>query len=152
MATKKRARGKKPASRAPKKPSRAAATKAARAAPRKARPAPRKRAKPAVGKPAARPTQLAATSLPSHVPHNARPAIKRRARARGIEVAEVAPGGMDAMEAADHAHQDPRFEGEEMHDQTILKPDNYGSFKNKAAARNDKPVNWFRRGAKPKQA
>lgn len=55
--------------------------------------------------------------------------------------------------AAEHDHQDPRLSGvhgtgpEDSKVQTF----NYGQFKTKTVARLDKPTNWFRRAAKPKQ-
>jgi hypothetical protein len=56
-------------------------------------------------------------------------------------------------EQAEHDHQDPRLAGIPgvSHEGSKVQVENYGQFKNKAVARLDKPTNWFRRAAKPKQ-
>ncbi len=51
---------------------------------------------------------------------------------------------------ADQEHQDPRIVAGTIGEEgKKVQAVNWGQFKNKAAARNDKPINWFRRGAKP---
>lgn len=124
---------------------RSPAKKGAKAAPmrqaRKGKSAPRGAAKakaaPAAAKRAARPRRAPRTDEVRQQVARAKP----QAAATKLEA------------AVEHDHQDPRLsgvggtspEGEKV--QTF----NYGQFKNKAVARLDKPVNWFRRAAKPKQ-
>jgi hypothetical protein len=80
--------------------------------------------------------------------HAASKAAARRAVARPTKAHHEAQAAK-----VDHDHQDPRLAGlpgtspEDSKVQTF----NYGQFKNKAVARMDKPVNWFRRAPRPKQ-
>lgn len=90
-------------------------------------------------------TRVEASAMPRRASSKA---AARRAVARPTKAHHEAQ-----MERADHDHQDPRLAGipgtgpEDSKVQTF----NYGQFKTKAVARLDKPTNWFRRGAKPKQ-
>jgi hypothetical protein len=99
--------------------------------------------------PARRAPAKATMAEPSAMPRKAvSPAARRRARAPP----QHQPGSK-AEAVAEHQHQDPRLSGvagthaESNKVQTF----NYGQFKNKAVARLDKPVNWFRRAPRPKQ-
>ena len=125
--------------------SRKAPAKAMGKAP-KAKTASRKSAKPAARKGAKRPaTRVESSAMPKQA---ASVAAARRAVARPTKAHHEAQ-----MEQAEHDHQDPRLagipginpEGDK------VQVENYGQFKNKAVARLDKPTNWFRRAAKPKQ-
>jgi hypothetical protein len=89
-------------------------------------------------------------NVPRHVPHNARPAIRQRAGLMEFKPLDLPED--KAGEAAAQEHQDPRGTDAGVGSSgAAVRPENYGQFKNKAPARNDKPVNWFRRAAKPPQ-
>jgi hypothetical protein len=115
---------------------------ARRAAPKgkaaKPKAAARRKAKPAA-------TRVEASAMPEH---SASVAAARRAVARPTKAHHEAQ-----MERAEHDHQDPRLAGIPgvSHEGDKVQVENYGQFKNKAVARLDKPTNWFRRAAKPKQ-
>jgi hypothetical protein len=137
----------------PKKLASAKVRKAPAKAPKKA--AAGKRGKAAQAKPsAARPkaakrpvkaTRVEASAMPEHA---ANLAAARRAVARPTKMHHEAQ-----MERAEHDHQDPRLAGIPgvAPEASKVQVENYGQFKNKAVARLDKPTNWFRRAAKPKQ-
>lgn len=143
----------------PHKAARKGSKKAARkAAPKKA-PARKADAKAPARKPTIQkrpaPTRRPATpkqatrAEPSAMPeHAASTEAARRAVARPTKMHHEAQ-----MEQAEHDHQDPRLAGIPgvSHEGRKVQPENFGQFKNKAAARLDKPINWFRRAAKPKQ-
>ena len=146
--------------RKPTKASRQSTKKAARKATPKKAPARKAAAakaparKPTVQKrpaPARRPAtpKQATRAEPSAMPeHAASTEAARRAVARPTKMHHEAQ-----MEQAEHDHQDPRLAGIPgvSHEGRKVQPENFGQFKNKAVARLDKPVNWFRRAAKPKQ-
>ncbi|HUR25355.1 MAG TPA: hypothetical protein VM327_04990 [Candidatus Thermoplasmatota archaeon] len=123
--------------------SRKAPAKAPRKAPSNAKVA-RKPAKAAKGKrmPA---TRVEKSAMPQH---SASTEAARRAVARPTKAHHEAQ-----MEKAEHDHQDPRLAGipGTGPEASKVQVENYGQFKNKAVARLDKPTNWFRRAAKPKQ-
>lgn len=80
---------------------------------------------------------------------------RRAARTEQVRrlVARPRPGQEHKPEeAAQHDHEDPRLAGVEGlgPEGDKVQAENYGQFKNKAVARFDKPVNWFRRAPKPK--
>ena len=112
-----------------------------------ARPKAAKAAKPAARKSAKRPaaTRVESSAMPRHA---ASTAAARRAVARPTKAHHEAQ-----MEQAEHDHQDPRLAGipGTGPEASKVQVENYGQFKNKAVARLDKPTNWFRRAAKPKQ-
>jgi hypothetical protein len=125
------------------------ARKAARKAPAKAPKAGAARPKAARKAPARRAQPKGTLAEPSALPRKAAsPLARRRARAPPAR-----QPGSKAERVAEHLHQDPRLAGpsgvgaEPGKVQTF----NYGQFKNKAVARFDKPVNWFRRAPRPKQ-
>lgn len=128
----------------PAKPARSSSRKSpAKAAPArkatKAKAAPVRKA--AKAKPASKKSSMMA---PPHEPHTAevRAAVARKRPASATH----------EETQAEHDHQDPRLAGLPgiTHEGKKVQPENYGQFKTKAVARMDKPVNWFRRGAKPK--
>lgn len=134
---------KQPAKRQAGRSARSPAKKAARKAPvrqaaRKGKSAPRGKSRAAPS-----PRRAARPKAASHV---------AEVRARVARHRPAAPGSKVEAQA-EHDHQDPRLagipgigpEGDKVQAQ------NYGQFKNKAVARLDKPTNWFRRAAKPKQ-
>lgn len=106
-----------------------------------------KSARPAVRKAARRPaaTRVESSAMPEQA---ASVAAARRAVARPTKAHHEAQ-----MEQAEQDHQDPRLAGipGTGPEAGKVQVENYGQFKNKAAARLDKPTNWFRRAAKPKQ-
>ena len=135
-------RGKMPAkaAKAPKKAARKPASAKAPAAKAKAA----KAAKPAARtKP--RKDIVESSAMPEHA---ASKAAARRAVARPTKAHHEAQ-----MEKADHDHQDPRLSGVggAHAEPSKVQAFNYGQFKNKAMARLDKPVNWFRRAPRQKQ-
>src|SRR6185503_604734 len=83
--------------------------------------------------------------------HAASKAAARRAVARSTKAHHEAQDAQ--MEKAEHDHQDPRLSGVggAHAESSKVHTFNYGQFKNKAVARLDKPVNWFRRAPRPKQ-
>jgi hypothetical protein len=107
-------------------------------------PAARPKAKKAAGKrlPA---TRVEKSAMPAH---SASTAAARRAVARPTKAHHEAQAAQ-----AEHDHQDPRLAGIPgvAPEASKVQVENYGQFKNKAVARLDKPTNWFRRAAKPKQ-
>ncbi|MFA5945034.1 MAG: hypothetical protein WC876_11290 [Candidatus Thermoplasmatota archaeon] len=128
-----KASSKKPARKAPKKAlSKPKAVKAKTAKPR-----------PKAKKPAA--TRVEASAMPEH-------AVSKAAARRAV--ARPTKAHHENQEAhADHDHQDPRLAGIPgvNHEGQKVQVENYGQFKNKVVGRLDKPINWFRRSAKPKQ-
>ena len=131
-AAKKGASSKKPVRKAPVKTAKPASRKApARKAPKKA-----KRASA---------TRVESSAMPEHA---ASKAAARRAVARPTKAHHE-----NQQAHADHDHQDPRLAGIPgvSHEGDKVQVQNYGQFKNKVVARLDKPINWFRRAAKPKQ-
>ena len=119
----------KKAARKPAKAPKAAAAKGKKAAP--------KPAKPTVAEPSAMPRKAVS------------PLARRRARAPP----QKGHAATKAEQAAEHDHQDPRLSGigGVGAESSKVQAFNYGQFKNKAVARLDKPVNWFRRAPRQKQ-
>jgi hypothetical protein len=132
------------------KPKKQPARKAARAAPKakQAPPARKAAAKPkaAAAKPKAAPRKAAAKGA-------RRPARQSHAAEVRALVARPRPGQHPEESQVDHDHHDPRLAGIDQigAEGDKVQVENYGQFKNKAVARMDKPTNWFRRAAKPKQ-
>jgi hypothetical protein len=136
------ATSRKPSKRSPAKPQRKPAKAASRAGKKPVKAAPRR----APAKPKAqKATRVEASAMPTHA---ASQAAARRAVARPTK----AHHENQTERAAEHDHQDPRLAGIPgvSHEGRKVQPENYGQFKNKAVARLDKPVNWFRRAARPK--
>lgn len=105
------------------------------------------RAKPAARKAAKRPaaTRVEASATPEHA---ASLAAARRAVARPTKAHHETQ-----MDKAEQDHQDPRLAGIPgvSPEGDKVQVENYGQFRGKAVPRLDKPTNWFRRAAKPKQ-
>jgi hypothetical protein len=118
--------------------------------PRKAAP----RAKPQA-KPTKKPAKAQAKRSPgTRVESSAMPKHAASVEAARLAVARPTKAHHEAqMEKAEHDHQDPRLAGIPgvAPEASKVQVENYGQFKNKAVARLDKPTNWFRRAAKPKQ-
>ena len=128
---------KKPAKKGAKKPApaRRSPAKAQSKAPVRAKPAAKGRSKAAAPRKAARPARK------SHV-----------AEVRAL-VARPRPGQHPEESQVEHDHHDPRLAGIDHigAEGDKVQAGNYGQTKNRAVARLDKPTNWFRRAAKPKQ-
>lgn len=127
----------------------AAAAKPAKKAPRKAPAKAPKAAAPKAKKAMRKAAPKATMAEPSAMPRKAvSPAARRRARAPPAH-----HPGSKAEAVAEHLHQDPRLAGTggAHAEPSKVQAFNYGQFKNKAVARLDKPVNWFRRAPRQKQ-
>ena len=122
----------------------AAQRKQAKPAKKAARSAAKSKAKAAKPKARKAAPKAKAKSAPRRKPNTA--------QVRAL-VARPHPGEHHPESQAEHDHHDPRLAGipGAGPEGNKVQAENYGAFKTKAVARMDKPVNWFRRAAKPKQ-